>query len=397
MQQCTAFILFKFAIILDIRKLAGTMSKHLHHHHNIDFKKAFTVVAEPKSQVKITGEIPYEELAIERENAIKTLGSNVNLDGFRKGHVPTAVLEKHIGEMAILTEMAERAISHMYPHILEAHNIDAIGYPKIEITKIAPNNPLGFTATVAVIPEIGLPDYQAIAKKANAKKPSQDVSETELEDKIKEILKQKAAYERLQKKASTKDTEGDLPTPETVDDTKETIPELTDETVKSLGQPGQFETVEQFKTMLREHLEIEKKRDVTANHRATITDEIIEASKIELPEILIESELNQMFAQMEDDLKRSNLKMDEYLAHIKKTKEELRKDWSPAAEKRAKLQLILNEIAKKEKIVADEKLVENQVKELLNHYKDADEIRVRTYVSSILQNEAVMKNLEELK
>ena len=372
------------------------MSKHSHHQHNIDFKKAFTVTVEPKSQVKITGEIPYEELATERENAIKALGCNVNLDGFRKGHVPAAVLEKHIGEMAILTEMAERAISHMYPHILEAHEIDSIGYPKIEITKIAPNNPLGFTATVAVVPEIGLPDYQAIAKKANVGKPSQEVSETELENKITEILRQKAAYERLQQKAVAKEGETDLPTPETEEKVNETVPELTDETVKSLGQPGQFETVEQFKTMLREHLEIEKKRDVTANHRATITDGIIAESKIELPEILIESELNQMFAQMEEDLKRSNLKMTEYLSHIKKTKEELSKEWSPAAEKRAKLQLILNEIAKKEKIVADEKLVNEQVAELLNHYKDADEVRVRTYVSSILQNEAVMKNLEEL-
>jgi len=384
------------AFLLDIRKLAGTMSKHSHH-HNIDFKKAFTVTVEPKSQVKISGEIPYEELATEKENAIKALGSNVNLDGFRKGHVPAAVLEKHIGEMAILTEMAERTISHMYPHILEAHEIDSIGYPKIEITKIAPNNPLGFTATVAVVPEIGLPDYQAIAKKANAQKPSQEVSDTELEDKIKDILRQKAAYEKLQQKATVPGEVSDLPTPETVEKVKEALPELTDETVKALGQPGQFETVEQFKTMLREHLEIEKKRDVTANHRATITDGIIDESKIELPEILIDSELSQMFAQMEEDLKRSNLKMADYLSHIKKTQDDLRKEWSPAAEKRAKLQLILNDIAKKEKIVADEKLVSDQVKELLNHYKDADENRVRTYVSSILQNEAVMKNLEKLK
>jgi len=367
------------------------------HRHNIDFKKAFTVTEEEKSQVKISGEIPYEELETERKSAVKALGSKINLDGFRQGHIPAVVLAKHIGEMAILTEMAERAISHVYPHILEAHKIDSIGYPKIEITKIAPDNPLGFTATVAVVPEIGLPDYQAIAKKANAQKPSQEVSETELEDKIKDILRQKAAYEKLQQKAAVPGEVSDLPTPETVEKVKEALPELTDETVKALGQPGQFETVEQFKTMLREHLEIEKKRDVTANHRATITDGIIDESKIELPEILIDSELSQMFAQMEEDLKRSNLKMPDYLEHIKKTQDDLRKEWSPAAEKRAKLQLILNEIAKKEKIVADEKLVSDQVKELLNQYKDADETRVRTYVSSILQNEAVMKNLEKLK
>ncbi|USN87380.1 MAG: trigger factor [Candidatus Nomurabacteria bacterium] len=374
------------------------MSTHSHN-HNIDFKTAFTVTNEEKSQVKITGEIPYEELAKERLAAIKSLGKNVEIDGFRKGHVPEAVLVKHIGEMAILTEMAERSISHMYPHILEEHKIDAIGYPKIEITKIAPENPLGFTATVAIIPEVGLPDYKKIATAHNAEKGSADVTDTELEDKIKDILRQKAAYERLQKKAAQKpdSTEvTDLPTPETVnkEDEELDIAELTDEVAKSLGQPGQFTDVADFKAKLREHLEIEKKREVAANHRAKLTDAIIEMSTIELPQILIDSELNQMFAQMEEDLKRSNLKMEDYLNHIKKTKEEIQKEWTPAAEKRAKLQLILNEIAKKEKIIPDAELVEKQVKELLEMYKDADEMRVRTYVGTILTNEAVLAMLE---
>lgn len=375
------------------------MSTHSHHHHDIDFKKAFTVTKEEKSQVKIAGEIPFTELLHERKAALKALGQHVSLDGFRKGHVPEAVLVKHIGEMPLLAEMAERAIAHMYPHILEAHNIDAIGYPKLEITKIAQDNPLGFTATVAVLPEITLPDYKAISKEINASKPTLEVSEAELEEKIADILRQKAAYERLQKSASTPvAVEGEEAVEEKKgEEPKLEIPDLTDEVVKTLGQPGQFETVEQFKTLLREHLEIEKKRDVSANHRASITDAIIEKSTIELPQILIDSELGQMFAQMEEGLKRSNLKLDDYLTHIKKTKEDLKKEWSPSAEKRAKLQLILNEISKTEKIVADEKAINDQVTELTTMYKDADEARVRTYVASVLTNEAVMKMLEEVK
>ncbi len=370
---------------------------HSHHHHDIDFKKAFTVTVEPQSQVKIAGEIPYEELLHERSAAIKAMGKNVELDGFRKGHVPEAVLVKHIGEMAILAEMAERAIAHMYPHILEAHAIEAIGYPKLEITKIAANNPLGFTATVAVLPTIVLPDYKAIAGKVNATKPTLEVTDSEVEEKVADILRQKAAYERLQKKATnpvevTEETKTEAP-----EEAKLEIPELTDDVAKSLGQPGQFESVGQFKTMLREHLEIEKKRDVVSNHRANITDAIIEASTIELPQILIDSELHQMFAQMEEDLGRSKLKLEDYLSHIKKTKDDLKNEWAPSAEKRAKLQLILNEIAKKETIKADEKATADQVAELLSMYKDADEMRVRTYVSSVLQNEAVMKMLEEVK
>ncbi len=365
------------------------------HSHNIDFKTAFTVTKEEKSQVKISGEIPYEELNKERAGAIKAFAKNLELDGFRKGHVPESMVVKHVGEMAILTEMAERAISHFYHHILEAHDIDAIGHPKIEITKIAPNNPLGFSALVAVLPEITLPDYKKISETHNKEKVSDKVTDEELEDKIKDILRQKVAYERLQNKAQAPKVEGELPTPETVEDVKDLeIPELTDEVAKSLGQPGQFANVADFKTKLREHLEIEKKREVATNHRAKLTDGIIEASTIELPQILIDHELNQMFAQMEDDLGRANLKMEDYLKHIKKTRDDIKTEWTPAAEKRAKLQLILNEIAKKENITPDETLVENQVKDIIGMYKNANKENVRTYVSTILTNEAVLKMLE---
>jgi len=373
---------------------------HSHHHHDIDFKTAFTVEKLAGSQVKITGEIPFSELEVERSGAIKKLGQNIALDGFRKGHVPEAVLVKHIGEMNILVEMAERAIAHMYPHILDAHTIDAIGYPNIEITKIAADNPLGFTATLAVIPTFTLPDYKALTKTVNIGKESTDVTDADIEKQIAEILRQKMAYDRLQAKATTKTETGSEttetePTLETEEDfAKLPLPELTDEIVATLGQPGQFTAVDDFKAKLREHLAIEKKRDVDTKHRATITDTIIEATDIDLPKILIESEISQMMAQMNEDLERANLKMDDYLVHIKKTKEDLTTEWTPAAEKRAKLQLVLNEIAKKEAVIPDQIQLDAQVAQLMEQYKDADKHRVSLYVASVMQNEAVMKLLE---
>jgi trigger factor len=388
-----------------LRKLASTMS----HSHSIDFKTTFTVEELPGSEVKISGELPYVELESERNAALVALGKNVELDGFRKGHVPAPVLEKHLGEMAILGEMAERAIAHSYPHIIEEHKIEAIGHPKIEVTKIAAENPLGFTVTVAVIPSFTLPDYNKIAGETNKNRPGDEVTEEEVNEKIKEIQTQKRAYERMQDlaaknavKAESGDGTTDLPTPESEVDKgaidKDTpLPELTDELVKTLGQPGQFETVEDFEAKLREHLEIEKKQHNAAKHRADITDDIIEKTDITLPQVLIDSEINQMFAQMQEDLDKADLKMDDYLTHIKKTKDDMKAEWSPAAEKRAKLQLVLNEIAKAEEIVPNAEAVDAQTKELQERFKDADEQRVRLYVASVLLNEQVMKMLEEAK
>ena len=361
------------------------------HSHSVNFKTAFTIEDLPNSEIKISGELPFVELQSERTAAIVNLGRHMKVDGFREGHVPEAVLVKQLGEMTIMAEMAERAIAHAYPHILEEHDIQAIGHPKIEITKIAPENPLGFTATVAVIPAFSLPDYSALAKELNKNRPNDEVTDVEVMEKINDILRQKAAYERLQSKAVVSEEDA-IQSEEDLN--KLVIPELTDEVAQSLGQPGQFTGIDDLKAKLREHLEFEKKQEVVGKHRADITDRIVAATTMALPKILIESEINQMFAQMEEDLERANLKMDDYLKHINKTKEDMITEWTPAAEKRAKLQLVLNEIAKVEKLAPDGGALEAQTKELMERFKDADEYRVRIYVASVLLNEEVMKKLE---
>jgi trigger factor len=117
---------------------------------------------------------------------------------------------------------------------------------------------------------------------------------------------------------------------------------------------------------------------------------------MDLPQVLIDGEIDQMFGQMNEDLDRAHLKMEDYLTHIKKTKEDLKLEWTPAAEKRAKLQLALNEIAKKDNITPDKAQLDTQVDQLMEQYKDADETRVRIYVTSVMTNEAVMQMLENL-
>ena len=89
----------------------------------MNFIKDFEVTKETGSQLKIVGEIPFAELEKEKNAAIKKLGQNVEMDGFRKGHVPENILMEKIGEMAILSEMAERALSKVYPEILKANKI----------------------------------------------------------------------------------------------------------------------------------------------------------------------------------------------------------------------------------------------------------------------------------
>lgn len=362
-----------------------------------------TIEKKPGSQVIITGEIPYEEMEKHRAKALAHVSKGIEIDGFRKGHVPESVLIQRVGEMPLLQEMAEHTLSHFYPEIVAHHELDVIGYPQISLTKLAKGNPLGFSITVAVVPEITLPDYEKLAKDINKDKESKDVTDAEVDKQIEDILRQKIAYERIQEKAKKNaahiHTEGDDHSHDHEHEEEEKeikLPELTDEYVQTLGKPGQFTDIADFKSKIREHLVIEKAREVDSRHRAKITDAIVEKSEMELPQVMITAEINQMFAQMEEDLKRAQLNVEDYLGHIKKTKEDLIKEWTPSAEKRAKLQLVLNEIAKKEKVTPDPSMVDDEVSRLLEQYKDADEKRVRVYINSVLTNEETLKKLESI-
>ncbi len=365
----------------------------------MDWIDTYSVNSQPGSQLTITGEIPYEYLQKFRSKAVSRIGSNLKIDGFRPGHIPEKVIIEKVGEMTILNDMAEMALSKIYPEILSKHKIDAIGQPQISVTKLATNNPFGFTITTAVMPEVKLPDYKKIAEEINKERKETVVSDEELDAQIKEIMKQKLEYEKsLKKSQSSLDSNEvtELPTPDTIDKKDDELPELTDEYVKSLGSENQFLSVEDFKNKLRKHLLIEKTNNEQSKHRAKITDQIMDKCEVETPEVLVQFELEQIFGQMQDDLKRANLSMDDYLSHAKKTKDDLIKEWRPLAIKRATLQLILNQIAQTDNIEPEESLVNRNVESIMKEHKDADPEKIKTYVHSVLRNEEVMRKLESL-
>ena len=115
---------------------------------------------------------------------------------------------------------------------------------------------------------------------------------------------------------------------------------------------------------------------------------------MDLPEILIEVELDKILYRMESDITQMGLKFEDYLKHLNKTKEDLRKEFRIDAEKKAKLALILNEIARAEKIEADPEQVANEVAAILEHYKDADPERAQMHAENVLTNEKIFQFLE---
>ena len=336
----------------------------------------------PKSLVEITGIMEADDFEGFRKKAMKHLAEHADLPGFRKGHIPEATLATAVGEMGILEEMAEMAIESRYTDIILTNKIDAIGRPTIGILKLAKGNPFEFKITVAVVPEITLPDYKKIAGKKTKEKIEITVDDKEVDGVILNIRKQRAGKAELV---------GEEGTPKEVEVKEENLPPLDEEFLKSLGE---FKTVDDLKKLLKDNMTKEKEQQAKEKRRMEIIKEINDETKTELPDILVESELQRMIAQFKHDVSQMGIKFEDYLKHLKKTEEDMRKEWQKDAESRAKTQLIINKIAETEKLSPEKEKFDKEIEHIMEHYPDADPERTRAYVDMVMTNEKVLEFLE---
>ncbi len=343
-----------------------------------------TVKKLPKSEVEIEGELEAELFESYFKEALKQLGANLKLDGFRKGKIPENVMLQNIPEMSILEKMAELALNEHYPKILEDEKIDAISRPEISIIKLARKNPLGFKIKTAILPEIKLSDYKKLSKEVLSQitetEKAVTVSDEDLESTIMDIRKSRTPKKHVSEPLK----EGEVASePE--------LPEFNDEFVQALGP---FKNVADFKDKLKINIKLEKENQLKEKTRLKIIEKIIDESTLEVPEILIELELDKILYRMESDITAMGLKFEDYLKHLNKKVEDLRKEFRTDAEKKAKFSLILNEIAKAEKIAPDPEQVEREVLAILEQYKDADPERARMHAENVLTNEKIFQFLE---
>lgn len=339
------------------------------------------------SVVDIIAELSAEDFATYRGQAIQNLGEKVEVKGFRKGNVPEDMLVKQVGEAAVLEEMSQLAISAAYMELIKEHNINALGRPEVSVTKLAPENPLGFTITTTVMPEIKLPDYKKIAGKVMTAKDDNEVTDKEVDDAIEHLRKMRAGAPTCEHDHAEGETcDHDKKEPE--------LPELNDEFVKTMGD---FKDVADFKTKLKENIAQEKQGRAAEKKRIDALEQVMEKTKVDVPEVLTNYELDKMMHQMEHDIAMSGMKFDEYLEKIQKTKETLRTDWKETGEKRAKMHMVINAIAEEEKLSPTDEEIEAETKKLMEQYKDmkdVDEQNVRMYVAGILTNQKVFELLE---
>lgn len=339
------------------------------------------VTKNDNATVVFEGSIPAADIDKHKSAALKKLGASVAIDGFRPGHVPEDILIKHIGEYQLLEEMANRALSEHYPTLLIEHKIDAIGRPEVVIKKLAHGNPLEYTITTAVMPQITLGDYQSAARevlKQQSDETTIEVKDEEVEAFIKNILADYAQREKL-----------------------EAAPELSDDLATKFGN---FESATDMRAKIKEGMLVDKRREQVEKKRLSILEAIVAATPFALPELVIEAETEKLMARFMMDLERMGITSKDYFERTGKDEKSFRDEVRPDAEKRARIQLIINEIALTEKLTPTKDEIEKEVDRVLadhqpheGHDEKKERESATVYVATILTNEKVLKFLEEIE
>lgn len=412
----------------------------------------------PQSKLKIEAELTADEFEVFYKQGLNSLASEAEMPGFRKGKVPAGMVEEKLKPEALLSEASELAIRDTWLKILKESKIDAISQPEVEITKVAKGNPFVFSFEVSVLPKVELPDIRKIALAVKSEEVK--VDDKEVEDTLNWLRQSRAKLSQKEGGAQSGDLvefvfkflEGpmDLPKIEQKDgfiigkghyiqgleeallgikageekefegqialgakgEKKEKIkawvkaesvkkvelPELTDDWAKTLGA---FENIKALKEDIKKGIRDEKEAANCEKKRAEILEKISDKAKVEVPEILIEREEHALFDNLKNRVTvELKIPFEEYLAKVSKTEEQVKKDFEHIARQRVKVFLVLNQIEKDEKIVAEEAEVMAKIGEMVVQYPDPIKARkeietgqMRLYIEDEIKREKIFKLL----
>ncbi len=357
---------------------------------------------ENKAYSSLIIELSFEQSFVDTFNkqALNYFRNNVTLDGFRKGTIPDTIILQKIGKEALNQKASDFAFEHAYLETLPKIEQNIIGKPMIHEKKSDKDSEFIFEITCDVLPVITFDNYKKNITNVNNESRKKDHTPTpkETEDSILEFRKYLAyqsKHDRWHKENKT-DTHTGHGHPEIEDITDADLPELTDELI---SQSTGFKDMPELISKLTESIITQKIKRETDIQKELILESLSGLVNIQAPNSLIAYELQNIMTEFEHDLSSQGIKKDEYLTHIGKSETELLDSWKENASKKALQQLIIDALAKQEKITPTEDEITEQVNAMKTQYgmlKNFDETRAQSYVTMLLTNQKVFEFLIKL-
>ncbi|CAM5326066.1 trigger factor [Streptomyces spiroverticillatus] len=367
------------------------------------------------TRVRLSIEVPFEELKDSLDAAYKKINQQVTVKGFRKGKIPNRVIDQRFGRGAVLEEAVNDALPKFYTEAVNEGELNPLGQPEVDITELKDGELLAFTAEVDIRPTIEIPDYSGIEVEVDAvtvsdedvekavedlrgrfatTKPVEraaedgDVVTIDLEAKVDgEVLEDgvaegvsytigsgellegiddavkgleagaEATFTSQLKGGSAEGKDAEVTVKVTAVAARE-LPELDDEFAQMASE---FDTLEELRADSRKRLENMKQYDQATQAQERVLDKLIELVEVPIPEKLLEDEVKTRKHNLEHhQLGQMGLDLAKYLEIQGKTEEEFDKETSEQAIKGIKTQFILDELVNKEKLnVNQEELTEH--------------------------------------
>lgn len=367
------------------------------------------------TRVRLTVEVPFEELKPSLDAAYKKINQQVTVPGFRKGKIPARVIDQRFGRGAVLEEAVNDALPKFYTDAVNEGELNPLGQPEVDITELKDNELLAFTAEVDVRPAIEIPDYSGIEVTVDSVEVSDedidnaveqlrdrfattsvveraaaegDVVVVDLEAKVEgEVLEDgvasgvnytigsgellegideavtgleadgSATFTSELKGGSAKGKEAEVTVKVSEVKARE-LPELDDDFAQLASE---FDTLEELRADTRRRLEQSKKFDQATQAQEKVLDALLELVEVPIPEKLLEDEIQTRKHNLEHhQLGQMGLTLDAYLEIQEKTAEEFEAELKEQAEKGIKTQFVLDELVNKEKLsVGQEELTEH--------------------------------------
>lgn len=415
----------------------------------------------PKSRVELKFSVSPEEAKPYIEKAVAEISEQKPLKGFRPGKAGYDDVKAAYGEMLIWETALEKIVRANYVKAILDHDINTVGSPEISVEKLIPGQSIEFTAKADVMPVVtNLLDYSKplVTRKKHAVTDA-DVTGA-LED-LRKMRRAEAAVDRAATKDDvavidleiTKDKvlieggaardfkvylneasvipgftdhlvgskKGDVKTFElefpkdhfnkmlagalagftaTVKEVFELrLPELNDEFAKSVG----IESVEKLKELLRKNLQEEQDRKTDEAIEIELLQKLVSGSRFsEIPELLVNEEVRRMVAELQHNAEERGMRMEDYLASLKKSLDDIKFDFIPRAMDRIKTAVIIKELGSRENVSVTDAEVEAEQDKILDSLRPGDaETRARVaspeykeYIAVQMKNR---KTLEALK
>ncbi|MBO7941104.1 trigger factor [Streptomyces sp. S9] len=368
------------------------------------------------TRVRLTVEVPFEELKDSLDAAYKKINQQVTVKGFRKGKIPARVIDQRFGRGAVLEEAVNDALPKFYTEAVNEASIDVLGQPEVDITELKDGETLNFTAEVDVRPALELPeDFSSIEVEVDAVEVTDediaksveqlrerfastspveraaedgDVVTVDLEAKVDgEVLEDgvasgvsytigsgelldgiddavkgleaggEATFTSELKGGSAAGKEAEVAVKVTQVAARE-LPGLDDEFAQLASE---FDTLEELKADSRKRLENMKQYDQATQAQERVLEKLLELVEVPVPEKLLEDEINTRKHNLEHhQLGQMGLTLDKYLEIQGKSAEEFETETREAAVKGIKTQFVLDELVKREKLnVNQEELTEH--------------------------------------